>query len=89
MARKAPEYISSMPENEEHYDESNGLSNMYIWSVSEDSHGQLWAGSWGGGLYEKEGEHFANAAATSNLMIPIITALVSEQIRRLVGRNEA
>ena len=28
----------------EHYNESNGLLNMYIWSISEDIHGQFGRG---------------------------------------------
>lgn len=35
-----------------------GLSNLFTWSVLEDSRHQVWAGTWGGGLFRLEGEHF-------------------------------
>lgn len=42
-----------------HFDASSGLSNLFVWSVLEDSLGRLWAGTWGGGMFRLEGTRFA------------------------------
>ncbi|HEU5070949.1 MAG TPA: two-component regulator propeller domain-containing protein [Verrucomicrobiae bacterium] len=41
-----------------HFDASAGLSNEFAWSVMEDSREQIWAGTWGGGLFRFEGGRF-------------------------------
>jgi signal transduction histidine kinase/ligand-binding sensor domain-containing protein len=35
-----------------------GLSNLFVWSVMEDSQRRIWAGTWGGGLFRLEGTNF-------------------------------
>lgn len=42
-----------------HYGAESGLSNLFVWSVMEDSRGSVWAGTWGGGLFRLEGDKFA------------------------------
>jgi ligand-binding sensor domain-containing protein len=54
-----------------HFTESSGLSNLYVWAVSEDTHGRLWAGTWGGGLFVKTGDRFERAPGTEDLTAPI------------------
>jgi ligand-binding sensor domain-containing protein/signal transduction histidine kinase len=34
------------------YAEAEGLTNLFVWSVLEDTAGRTWAGTWGGGLFE-------------------------------------
>ena len=35
-----------------------GISNLFTWSVMEDSRRRIWAGSWGGGLFRRENDRF-------------------------------
>jgi len=37
---------------------SAGLSNLFVWSVFEDSREHIWAGTWGGGLFRWDGKRF-------------------------------
>jgi signal transduction histidine kinase/ligand-binding sensor domain-containing protein len=34
------------------------LENPFVWSLYEDSAQRLWAGTWGGGLFQRQGESF-------------------------------
>lgn len=48
-----------------HYGAAQGLANEFVWSVFEDSQKQIWAGTWGGGLFRLENGTFV---AQSNLI---------------------
>lgn len=37
---------------------TNGLYNSFMWSLLEDVQNRLWVGSWGSGLFLREGENF-------------------------------
>ena len=41
-----------------HFGSSSGLSNLFVWTVMEDSQKRLWAGTWGGGLFLWETNRF-------------------------------
>jgi hypothetical protein len=44
-----------------HFTEKEGLSNNNrVWSILEDSHGNLWFGTWGGGVSMYNGETFTH-----------------------------
>jgi signal transduction histidine kinase/ligand-binding sensor domain-containing protein len=43
----------------ERFAASAGLSNVFVWSVLQDSRGAVWAGTWGGGLFRWDGTRFA------------------------------
>ena len=49
-----------------HFAEQDGLSNLFVWSASEDEEGRLWAGTWGGGMFVKNGERFGPADGLTN-----------------------
>lgn len=57
-----------------HFGVSAGLSNLFVWSVLEDSQRRLWAGTWGGGLFRLEGEKFVREFELAELSEPV-TAL--------------
>ncbi len=57
-----------------HFGTSAGLSNLFVWTVMEDSRRQLWAGTWGGGLFRLEGDKFVRQFELAELSEPI-TAL--------------
>jgi len=53
--------------------QANGLSNAFVWSVLETQAGQLFAGTWGGGLLLKNGDHFACPGEFSKLTSPVVS----------------
>jgi signal transduction histidine kinase len=54
-----------------------GLANYYVWTVAEDERGNIWAGTWGGGLYLKTGESFQLAPGFARVTAPL-TAICCE-----------
>lgn len=58
-----------------HFDERNGLSNLFVWSALEDEDGRLWAGTWGGGMFIKDGDRFRPADGLTNFT-PAMTAIL-------------
>lgn len=48
-----------------------GLSNLYVWCVSEDAQGRMWAGTWGGGMFMQQGEHFVAPPGLENVKVPM------------------
>lgn len=57
-----------------HFGVSAGLSNLFAWSVMEDSQRRLWAGTWGGGLFRLDGDKFVRQFDLAELSEPV-TAL--------------
>lgn len=55
------------------YGEANGLSNSFVWSVLETKAGELYAGTWGGGLYVKKGERFVSAGELDQITAPVVS----------------
>jgi signal transduction histidine kinase len=52
---------------------TNGLWNAFDWSVLEDPGGKLWVGSWGSGLFFREGGEFLQPPGVNyNAAIPAI-----------------
>ncbi len=49
------------------FDESQGLRNLFIWSVLETRHGELLAGSWGAGLFGLRDGRFTSPPASGQL----------------------
>ncbi|HMP81828.1 MAG TPA: two-component regulator propeller domain-containing protein [Verrucomicrobiota bacterium] len=58
----------------EHFGSTEGLSNLFMWSVMEDSRGHIWAGSWGGGLYRRTHRLFSVQTNLTAIADPV-TAL--------------
>jgi signal transduction histidine kinase len=58
---------------------SEGLDNPYIWSAVEDQKGELWAASWGGGLYHRQNDQFAPAPGLEEIKMPMAAILCSRQ----------
>ena len=57
-----------------HFGVGAGLSNLFVWSVMEDSQRRLWAGTWGGGLFRLDGEKLVRQFELAELSEPV-TAL--------------
>ena len=57
--------------NWNHFTESSGLSNIFVWCVSEDAKGQLWAGTWGNGMFVRKDGKFVTPHGLENVMVPM------------------
>jgi signal transduction histidine kinase/streptogramin lyase len=60
-----------------HYGRDEGLSNTYIGVIFEDSHANLWVGTWSG-LYRLEGERFFAALGST-----VVRAMCEDRQHRL------
>ena len=52
--------------------ETNGLANLFVWSVLETKAGELLVGTWGGGLMVKTGDRFESRGELSRLTAPVV-----------------
>lgn len=59
------------------YREANGLSSLYVWSALQTSRDELLVGTWGGGLFMRQGDGFVTPPAVTNLTAPIICQMES------------
>jgi len=57
------------------YSDSAGLSNLFVWSVSEDAQGRMWAATWGGGIYYQKDGLFVPPPGLENLLTPMAATL--------------
>jgi signal transduction histidine kinase/ligand-binding sensor domain-containing protein len=55
------------------YAESNGLSNLFVWSVLETREQELFVGTWGGGLVVKRGDVFESPGDLSRITAPVVS----------------
>ena len=55
----------------EHFGISAGISNSFVWCVSEDEQHRLWAGTWGGGIFVQQGDQFVAPAGLENVIVPM------------------
>ena len=58
-----------------HFDAAQGISNLFVWSVSEDAQGHVWAGTWGSGLFVRSGGRFEPVTALGRSTIPVLAVL--------------
>jgi signal transduction histidine kinase/ligand-binding sensor domain-containing protein len=58
-----------------HFDTAQGMSSLFVWSVSEDAQGHAWAGTWGGGLLVQSGDRFERVAAFDRNTTPVFALL--------------
>ena len=56
---------------------SEGLANLFVWSVLEDSQHRIWAGTWGGGLFQLVGGKFVRQFEPAELSAPVTALLES------------
>jgi len=59
----------------EHFGTSAGFANLFVWCVSEDEQHRLWAGTWGGGVFVEQGDHFVTPAELKNVIVPMTSML--------------
>ncbi len=62
-----------------------GLPHRYLWSVALDTHGQVWAGSWGFGVFVQTDGQFETPKALKELLVPTVALLPQTNGAMLVG----
>jgi len=55
----------------QHFGENEGLANQFVWSLGEDGQGNLWAGTWGGGMFVKHGNRFVRPPGLEENTVPM------------------
>ncbi len=54
------------------FTETNGLANLFVWSVLETKADELFVGTWGGGLMVKTGDRFEARGDLSQVTNPVV-----------------
>jgi len=45
--------------------------NSWVWCVAEDLQGRMWAGTWGGGMLQQQGDRFVVPPGLENVTVPM------------------
>lgn len=53
------------------FDSAQGIRNSYIWSLAADARGEIWAGTWGGGVFAQKDGTFGFPPGLENYLTPI------------------
>lgn len=61
------------------YREKDGLLNSCVWSLAEDKNGDLWIGTYGGGLFRFSGGRFVQYGPEQGLVSKIVTQIAVAQ----------
>jgi signal transduction histidine kinase len=69
------------------FGESTGLSNLYVWSVSQDARGCMWAATWGGGVFVQAGGHFVRPPGLENVTAPMAATLQAADGTTWIGTS--
>ncbi|HWX19900.1 MAG TPA: two-component regulator propeller domain-containing protein [Candidatus Binatia bacterium] len=67
------------------YGVSSGLSNAFVWSVLETKPGELYVGTWGGGLVVKKGERFESPGDLCQVTEPVVAMYSGQHGELWVG----
>jgi ligand-binding sensor domain-containing protein/serine phosphatase RsbU (regulator of sigma subunit) len=65
------------------YTEDDGLSNNIIWSILEDKSGNLWIGTYNGGLCRYDGKIFTNYTEKDGIANNFVTSIVEDKRKNL------
>jgi signal transduction histidine kinase len=57
----------------ENFNETNGIANLFVWSVLQTRHGELFAGTWGGGLLAKNEQRFDSPGELASISAPVVS----------------
>lgn len=61
------------------YGTADGLANPFVWSVLQTRSGRVYAGTWGGGLLELQGQVFAVPEGLNQITAPVVALYESAQ----------
>jgi len=64
---------------------SNGLPNLYVWSVLQTRARQLFVGTWGGGILVKRGEQFFAEGELAQITAPVVSLYEGKEGELWIG----
>jgi signal transduction histidine kinase/ligand-binding sensor domain-containing protein len=67
------------------FTENSGLANLFVWSVLATRHGQLFVGTWGGGLMVEQGGRFESPGDLSRITAPVVALYEGKQGELWIG----
>jgi signal transduction histidine kinase/ligand-binding sensor domain-containing protein len=67
------------------FGETNGLSNAFVWSVLATRTGDLFVGTWGGGLVQRAGDRFVCPGDLARMTEPVLALYQGRQGELWVG----
>jgi len=67
------------------YQYGAGLSNLFVWSVLETRKGDVYLGTWGGGITHKNGDRFESTAELNTITAPVLALFESRDGALWVG----
>jgi signal transduction histidine kinase len=67
------------------FGQSNGLANLFIWSVLETRRGELFVGTWGGGVLVKKGDRFESEGELGKITAPVVSLFEGQQGEVWIG----
>ena len=67
------------------YTQTNGLPNLFVWSVLQTAEKELFVGTWGGGLVRKTGDRFESPAPLNQITAPVVCLYQSRDGRLWIG----
>jgi signal transduction histidine kinase/streptogramin lyase len=59
----------------QHFGAPEGISNLFVWAVSEDDRGRIWAGTWGAGMFVQQGNRFERPPGLEDETVPMLALL--------------
>jgi signal transduction histidine kinase/ligand-binding sensor domain-containing protein len=54
------------------FNQTSGLANLFVWSVLLTRQGELYVGTWGGGLLVRDGDRFQTPVGLSSITAPVV-----------------
>lgn len=67
------------------FTEDRGLANLFVWSVLATRRGELFVGTWGGGLMVKQGDRFESPGDLSRITAPVVALYEGQQGELWIG----
>ena len=67
------------------FNETNGISNPFVWSVFETREKQLYVGTFGGGLFIKNGARFESPTPLNKITSPVVSLYQGHQGELWIG----
>jgi serine phosphatase RsbU (regulator of sigma subunit)/sugar lactone lactonase YvrE len=64
--------------NLQYLDVDQGMNSSYVWSILEDSHGNLWFGTYGGGVSKYNGESFTHFTEKEGLSYNYVRSILED-----------
>ncbi|MBN2683244.1 MAG: SpoIIE family protein phosphatase [Bacteroidales bacterium] len=74
-----PRYKDNAIANLKYYDIEQGMISSYVMSIFEDKNGNIWIGTWGGGLSKFDGETFTHFTTKQGLSNNYVLSIIEDK----------